>query len=218
MSDLTPHVLNVYTHIGFGVGALGMGLAPILSAKGGRFHRAAGRVFAWLTLVVLATALIGIVFFNPPAALVAAFVAATYQYLGGLRALQLKDRGPGWLDALLALAGLGACVALFVFMGPGTPSWTPALGYSIIGFTLLIVVYDLSRHFWREAWLKHARHYDHGIKLTGSYFAMMSAGVGNVFRDWQPWSQVGPSAVGTLVMIVLAVAYATRKSRVRAPA
>lgn len=96
-------------------------------------------------------------------------------------------------------------------MGSGTKSWTPAIGYSTLGFVCAVALYDLSRHFWRNAWLKHARSLDHGLKMTGAYFAMMSAGVGNVLRDLQPWSQVGPSMLGIFVMIGFTIAYFSRR-------
>jgi hypothetical protein len=46
--------------------------------------------------------------------------------------------------------------------------------------------------------------------MTSAYFAMMSAGIGNVFRDWQPWSQVGPSVVGVLVIVAILISSARR--------
>ncbi len=207
------HVLNVWLHIAAGATALAVGAIPLLSAKGGRLHRTTGKVFVAIGAVVLGTALVGNVLYDPPAPLVAATMAAGYQYLSSLRALALRVRGPGWIDAILALAGLAGSVALLVYMGSGTKSWSPAIGYSTLGFTSAIALYDLSRHLWRDAWLSHARPLDHGLKMTGAYFAMMSAGVGNVFSDFQPWSQVGPSMLGVIVMIVLTVAYLTRKAR-----
>lgn len=204
---VTFHLANVVVHVGVGALALAAGAVALLSAKGGTLHRRAGRVFTWIAAVTLVTAVIGDMLYHPPGALVAATLGFGYQYLSSLRALASKTRGPGFIDAALALAGLGGCAALFVFMGPGTASWTPAIGYSIIGFTSTLVLYDLSRYFWARTWLLHARRLDHGIKMTGAYFAMMSAGVGNIFRDFQPLSQVGPSILGLVVMLALAVAY-----------
>lgn len=210
------HLASVWIHIGAGVIALAVGAIPLLAAKGGLLHRRAGRGFVAIGAVVFASALIGIVFFDPPPPLVAAGLTASYQYLSSLRALHLSRQGPQLLDAVLALAGLAAAAALFVFMGPGTASWTPALGYSVIGVIGIIALYDLSRHFWARTWLAHARPLDHGLKMTGAYFAMMSAGVGNVFRDWQPWSQVVPSLLGVLVLIALVVTYAMHRKDPRA--
>jgi uncharacterized membrane protein len=208
---MNAHETNVWIHVGAGAIALAVGAIPLLSTKGGLLHRRAGSAFVALGAVVLASALVGIVFFDPPAPLVAAGLTAGYQYLSSLRALHLRKRGPQLLDAVLALAGLAAAAALFLFMGTGTASWTPALGYSVIGVVAIIALYDLSRHFWAHTWLTHVRPLDHGLKMTSAYFAMMSAGIGNVFRDWQPWSQIGPSVLGTLVIIAILITYSTRR-------
>lgn len=60
--------------------------------------------------------------------------------------------------------------------------------------------------------LARARPLDHGLKMTGAYFALASAG--NLFRDLQPWSQVGPSILGFAVRIALALAYLSRNGLV----
>lgn len=204
------HETNVWIHVGAGMIALAVGVVPLLSAKGGWLHRRAGDAFVAVGAVVLASALIGIVFFDPPAPLIAAGLTAGYQYLSSLRALHLRNQSPQMVDAVLALAGLAAAAALFVFMGTGTSSWTPALGYSVIGVVGIVALYDLSRHFWAKTWLAHARPLDHGLKMTSAYFAMASAGVGNLFRDWQPWSQVGPSVVGVIVIVAILIGTAMR--------
>jgi len=201
------HTVNVWVHVACGAAALAVGLIPLLAPKGGRVHRRFGRWFVRVAAAVLLTAVIGDVLFAPPAALIAATLAAGYQYLSSLRALALRDRGPGFADAALALAGLGACLALYLRTGPGTPEWTPAIGYSTIFYVAFVAAYDISRHFWRRAWLVHVRPLDHGLKMTGAWFAMLSAGAGNIFREFQPWSQVGPSMLGLAAMLVLALAY-----------
>lgn len=206
------HAFNVILHIAAGVAALIVGLIPMAAAKGGATHVWSGRVFASLGVFVFATAIIGVSLFDPPGPLVAATFAGGYQFVSSIRALQLKRHGPQTIDALLAIACLIAIAALLFTMGEGTRSWTPAIGYSTLGFLALIAVYDLSRHAWSSAWLTHARIYDHGVKMTGAYFAMLSAGVGNVFRDYQPWSQVGPSALGIIVILALVWSYARRRS------
>lgn len=205
------HLAHIWIHVGAGLICLAVGAVPLLARKGGPLHRYAGRAFVAIGAVVLSSSLVGIVFFDAPSPLVAAALAAGYQYLSSLRALRLSGRGPQLLDAALALAGLGGVAALFVFMGPGTASWTPALGYSLIGVVAIVAIYDLSRHFWARAWLKHARPLDHGLKMAGAYFGMMSAGVGNLFREWQPLSQFGPSVLGVVVLIVLVITHTRRR-------
>ena len=54
------------------------------------------------------------------------------------------------------------------------------IGYSTAGYVGTIAVYDLTRSFWSRTWLLYARPLDHGLKMTGCYFAMLSAGAGNL--------------------------------------
>ena len=159
---------------------------------------------------MLATALVGIVAGTAPTALAAVTLSAGYQYVGNLRALALRDRGPGWPDALLAVGAIAIADALLLRTGSATASWPPALAYSTLGYFAGIVAYDLSRHAWPRQWLRRARPLDHGLKMTGMYFAMASAGAGNLLPAWQPWSQGLPSAIGTLVMVVFAGSYLRR--------
>ncbi len=41
----------------------------------------------------------------------------------------------------------------------------------------------------------------------------MSAGFGNVFRDWQPFSQFGPSTLGLILALIFAVRYRNPEAR-----
>jgi hypothetical protein len=160
---------------------------------------------------VVTSALSGVAFFDHPDALAAAALSVAYQYVGGLRSLSRFRAGPDRLDAVMACGLLLAAGALMLRMGPGAAPWTPALGYSVLGFVGAVAVYDLSRHFWAETWRAHVRPIDHGLKMTGAYFAMLSAGLGNLAPGLGPWSATVPSAVGTLVMIAFGVTYARRK-------
>jgi hypothetical protein len=216
-SGLDWHALNVAVHVTAGAVGLLVGIVPMVAKKGSPLHRALGRAFVPCATLALVTATVGVVFFDPPPALGAATLTAGYQFVGGLRSLHLRDRGPGLLDALLAVACLGACAWLVTAMGSGTQSWPPAIGYATAGFLSLVALYDLSRHAWPGVWLSHARPLDHGLKMTSAYFAMLSAGTGNILRDYQPLSQVGPSVLGVGVAVLLAASYLRgRKTSARA--
>jgi uncharacterized membrane protein len=204
--------INIVVHVGMGACGLIVGLVPLLSFKGGKLHRRSGRIFAVFAGVVLLTALLADVFLKQPIALLAASLSATYQYCGSLRALYLRSRGPGVLDAAMAGIALAACATLLHAMNGGTASWSPMIGYSTAGFVSAIAVYDLSRSFWSRSWLRYARPLDHGLKMTGCYFAMLSAGAGNLLKHFQPWSQILPSSIGMCVMVVLTIAYVRRRS------
>ena len=202
-----PHALNVWSHIGTGALALLIGLVPLFSRKGGPLHRWSGRTTVGLGAVVLTSAVIADILFDPPAPLVAATLSAGYQYLSGLRTLALQRAGPGMPDIALALTGLGLVAVLGLHMGSGNASWPPAIGYATIGFITTIILYDLSRHLWIETWRRHVRLLDHGVKMIGFYFAMLSAGSGNLLEQFQPVSQVLPSAIGMVAMIGFVVWY-----------
>ena len=202
-----PHQINVWTHIAAGAVALAVGLVPLFSRKGGPLHRWSGRVTAGLGVLVLGSATLATLLFNPPAPLMAATLSAGYQYLSGLRTLMLNRRGPGLPDALLALAGLGLSALILFQMGQGSTSWSPAFGYATIGFLSAITLYDLSRFFWISTWYRNVRSLDHGVKMIGFYFAMLSAGAGNLLAELQPLSQILPSVMGMVALIGFVIWY-----------
>ncbi len=208
------HITNIVTHVGTGAAALCVGLFALFSRKGGWLHRRAGWVTAGLGGVALFTASLAIIFFHPPAPLVAATLSAGYQYLSGLRSACLRRGGLGWPDVALALTGLALVALLVHLMGSGTRSWSPAIGYSTMGFVTVMAVYDLSRPFWFRVWQVHVRPLDHGVKMIGFYFAMMSAGAGNLLAQWQPLSQVLPAMIGMLTMVGFVIYYSLRPVRV----
>ena len=204
---IDAHHYNVLAHVSAGGLALFVGAVPLFTRKGGPLHRWSGRTAAALGFVVLASATIADLVFSPSAPLVAATLTAGYQYLSGLRTLSLGRRGPVAADAVLALCGLGAAMLIAFDMGQGTGSWTPQIGYSTIGFLAVVTLYDLSRHLWIAGWLRHVRPLDHGVKMIGFYFAMMSAGAGNLLAEFQPLSQLAPSALGVATMVGFVVWY-----------
>ena len=210
------HIANIVTHVGAGAAALVAGLFALFSRKGGWLHRRAGWVTASLGGVALVTAILAILLFHPPAPLVAATLSASYQYLSGLRSARLRRGGLGWPDIGLALAGLALVALLVHLMGSGTRSWSPAIGYSTMGFITIMALYDLSRPAWFRVWQARVRPLDHGVKMIGFYFAMMSAGAGNLLAQWQPLGQVLPAMFGMLTMVGFVIYYSLRPVRLPA--
>lgn len=212
---IDAHMLNILTHVATGALALLIGLIPLFSRKGGPMHRWTGRATAAFGAAALSTAVLAVILFQPPAPLVAATLTAGYQYLSGLRTLSLKRRGPHLPDTLLALLGVGLALLVAVQMGQGTASWTPAIGYTTIGYLLTMTAYDLSRPFWVAVWYRRVRPLDHGVKMIGFYFAMLSAGTGNLLEQWQPLSQVLPSVLGMGAMVGFVIWYSLHPIRPR---
>jgi hypothetical protein len=48
--------------------------------------------------------------------------------------------------------------------------------------------------------------------MTNVYFGMLSAGLGNTLREFQPWSQLLPTALGLLVVAALVLTHMRRVS------
>ncbi len=197
------HSLNILVHLSAGVLALGLGLFPLLSAKGSRLHMMSGWLFVAAGIFVIGGAIIGVTFFPQPVPLMMVTLAASYQFIAGLRSLPRFGPGLNLFDALWALCALAGCAAIAMGMSHGSRSWSPAIGYGTMAFLIPVALYDLSRHFWAGAWRGSVRLIDHGLKMTGAYFAMASAGLGNLARGWQPWSQFVPSIFGLFVMGLL---------------
>lgn len=200
------HHANVALHIAAGTIGIVLGLIALVARKGSRVHRAFGRRFTWAAGIVVATAVFGLLVFGTFPALAAVTLTVGYQLTSSLRTLRRHAAGPSRFDAELAAATLAAVVALFVTMGPGDASWTPQIGYPTLGFLAAICIFDLSRGLWLARWRAFWT-LDHGIKMSNALFGMMSAGLGNLLPQYQPWTQVGPSFIGTGVGIALVAIY-----------
>jgi uncharacterized membrane protein len=201
------HNANLFIHLASGALATVFGVVCLAGTKGGRWHRRAGRIVVPLAVLVAATAVVGILLSLSRTALVAVTLSASYQLAGSLRALALKERKPSSPDVFLALLALCAALLIGTFMGSDNASFTPVIGYSALAFVSMVALYDLGRHRWSlERW-RQIRPLDHGLKMTGFFFAMISAGAGNLLRGAQPWSGVVPSVVGTVLMAWFAIRY-----------
>lgn len=213
---MTPlHTANVALHVVAASFALLAGVVSLFSKKGGPAHRRAGKYLLPAAIVAAVTAVIGVIVDPSRPALTAITISATYQLVSGMRALWLRGRGDrplGLFDAMIAVSGFGAALWLLFTMGPGTPSFTPAIGYSAVGYVTLLCCYDLSRYAWQETWKRKVWPIDHGLKMVGFYFALVSAAAGNLLRDFQPWSQVIPSAVGVAALLIFAAQFFRREA------
>jgi hypothetical protein len=209
----TLHSLNIIIHVTAASLALIAGTVSLFSAKGGHLHRRAGKFVFPAAVIATVAAVIGIAIDPSRAALNAITLSAGYQLVSGMRALWLRglwDRPLNAGDAAIAFGGLGFSAWLLLTVGPGTPSFPPAMAYTAVGFVALSACYDLSRFAWQDLWKRRIWPIDHGLKMVGFYFALMSAAAGNLLRGFQPWSQLVPSVAGTLALAAFAVLYFRR--------
>lgn len=198
-----PHTANIVLHVGAGSLALALGLVMLARRKGTPAHRRRGRLFLVLYFTVIATAALGFVFFRPDPALAAITLLSAYLIWSGWRTILRGAASPSRLDgaAALAAAASGLALALYAHGGAGA-FWKPAVTGPIAFALLLWGIYDLARLFFPAHWRHRIWRLEHGLKLIAAVGALASAGLGTVFPQFAPWSQVGPSIAATAFCVL----------------
>jgi uncharacterized membrane protein len=209
-------------HIATGLGAVAVGIAPILTHKGSRAHRLAGRAFAGLMAVLLACAW-AMTAIKTNTYLLALSASATLTLFSGLRVLGRKrpdlrrsDRATA-LDwaVTLALASVGLIILALVLSGrsSGPPAISLALVYaafSMGGWDAWRFARPTDWPFSPELW-----RYEHLWKMLGAYSAVLSAFAGNFLTAVPPpWSALWPTLLfQSLTVIWIAALIARRRRR-----
>jgi len=197
------HALNLSVHVGAGIAGILLGIAMLARPKGTPWHRSRGRIFAACVLVVTATAALGSIFFRFMPLFVVLTVLTLYQLVSGWRAVRNKQAGPSAFDAVWTIAAVAATLLLLpvLFSASTHSNGQPIVVLSTLGALALILAYDLLRWLFPRRWFATLWAYEHVYKLVASFSALLSAFAGNVIRFGQPWSQILPSAAGTLLII-----------------
>jgi hypothetical protein len=205
------HHTNILLHIIAGSAALLLGLAALLTSKGGRIHRKSGRLFLRLMIVVIITGLAGVFVFHRNSFLLVITALSGYFGFSGYRVLCNRDNRPRTLDisiAILALASTGYFLYYFRQIGM---IWSPVIIFSTISTLIALVVFDLVRYLIPSQTYGRLWFYEHIVKMIGAFTALLSAFTGTVFPKYQPYSQFLPSVFGTLLQIGF-VLYYSRKN------
>ena len=219
---MSIYSLFLAIHIAAGFGAIVAGVAPILTRKGSRAHRLAGRTFAVFMAVLLACAWV-MTAIKMNTYLLALSASASLTLLSGLRVLGRKrpdlrrsDRATAldW-SVTLTIAGVGLLVLWMVVTGRsvGPAAIAMALVYSTLGMTS----WDLWRFLRPTDWpfSPELWRYEHLWKMLGAYSAVLSAFSGNFLRILPPpWSALWPTLLfQTLTLIWIVVLVMQRRRR-----
>ncbi len=213
-------------HIGTGMVAVAVGLLPLLTRKGGRLHRLAGRAFALFmaTLLVCAWVMTALDFRTYFAALSA---TATITLFSGVRVLRRKrpdlrrqDRA-GWLDWIVTLGVILVGLLVLSLLLTGRSDGPPAVSWALVYASLTYGGWDLLRFlrptdwpFSPDLWM-----YEHLAKMLSAYGAVLSAFSGNFLTILPaPWSQLWPTLVFQPLAIAWIISLAIKRSRLRSPA
>ncbi|NJC39891.1 putative membrane protein [Brevundimonas alba] len=214
-------------HITAGLLAVLVGIVPIITRKGSRLHRLAGRVFVVLMATLLACAwLMTAIHFN--AYFLALSATASMTLFSGVRVLRRKrpdlrreDRARP-LDWVFTLSVVGVGVWTLVLVVTGRTGATAPVAASLAYAALLYGGWDLWRFarptdwpFSPELWT-----YEHLAKMMGAYGAVLAAFSGNFMTFLPtPWSQLWPSLLlQPLVIGWIALMIVRKRSRRLVPA
>lgn len=186
---------------------MALGVLILASAKGDIRHRRRGRAFLAFMSVVIATAALGAIFFRAAPTLVAITGLVAYLVVSGLRAG--SGMAPGAVDLLLGVVALASGLAFLVYLLSGaSPFWRPQTTIPTAVTLMVVACYDLARLAF-PAWRSRIYPLEHGLKMMMAFAGLVSAAFGTLAPAWQPWSQIGPS----VVMSIVAVAYVLLRGR-----
>jgi uncharacterized membrane protein len=213
----TLHQLNLATHIAAGTCALALGLALLARQKGTAWHRRVGRWYAALAGVVAVTAVIGMTVFRFLPLFVVLTLLTTALLLSGWRDAIRKAARPSWVDGLGTVLTLALAIALVPVLTAAnhTGSSQPVVVRSTLGALGVVLAWDSARFFFPVRWHASLWLPAHVYKLVSSLSAMASALLGNTWRAGQPWSQIAPSVMGSLVIIWFVVRIARQGASAR---
>lgn len=208
--DSIPQTINIVLHVVCGTAALVLGLVQLFAAKGGDRHRRLGLLFGYFVWAVVATAAIGLVLFEFRAFLAVLTLLVAYWTYSGLRATRTRERGPKGQDALASVLGLAAVAAFCYWLPYVRTPWVPAITYSTLATMATVAFYDLSRFLFPIRWHASLWPCEHIVKMLGAHAAIVSAFAGTMLAAFQPFSQVAPSVVWTLLQVGFLVQYRRR--------
>ena len=209
---LFAHRTNILVHVIAGSIALLLGVAALVTKKGGKNHKRSGNIFLGLLIVVIITGFVGVFVFGRNTFLLVITVLSGYFGFSGYRALQTKSNKPQLVDVCVAIGSLiSVFYFLYYFRSIGM-IWSPLIIYSTVGTLLMVISYDFIRYFIPASRYGGLWFYEHIFKMIGAFTALLSAFSGTVFSNYQPYSQFLPSVFGTVLQIGF-IAYYYRKNK-----
>jgi uncharacterized membrane protein len=208
-----------------GSAAVLVGLVPLVSNKGGAFHRRWGTRFMRIMVVVIGSAVTLTLIGRSPyfAGLTASALLTVFS---GWRVLQRRrpdlsseDRAKA-IDWVVTL-GCTAVAFLLLYLGhSGRVTANLPVLLSLAYGTLLYAAWDiwrfvapLSAPFSPQLWL-----YEHIVKIIGAYFATVAAFSGSVLHFLpSPWKQLWAVSLGQILAVAFVLRYRNRTRRSRLP-
>jgi hypothetical protein len=207
------HLSNITIHVLAGSSALILGTIALISKKGQGWHTKSGNLFMKVMAVIIFTGLLGVFAFGRNTILLVITVLSAYYAFSGYRTLQTKSNEPKTLDIAVAILSISTALYFLYYFKKIGFYWSPTTTYATIGGLFTIVTYDLCRYLIPKAKYGKIWLYEHIYKMIGAFTALLAAFSGTVFPDYKPYSQVLPSAFGTVLAIGFLVYYIRKNKR-----
>jgi len=210
---LTLHHINIIVHVISGSLALLTAFVILVINKGRTVHRLLGKAFLVLMCITVVTGLIGVIVFGRNTFLLVITILSGYMAFSGYRAVKYKANKPRFLDIIIALLAIGSVAYFLYFFKSIGMIWSPVIIYSTVGYLIMMVIYDLARYLFSTQLYARLWMHEHILKMISAFSGLLSAFVGTVFSNYQPYSQFLPSILGTLIAIGFMITYQTGKKR-----
>lgn len=208
------HQANILIHVVSGCVALLLGLFILVTAKGTNRHCKAGRFFLITLSVVIFTSLAGVFLFKLSQFLFIITLISGYEAWSGYRVIKNKQTGPRGFDYLVSFLVLLSGIVFHLYFWASKPNWSPVIIYSTLMWLYILCSYDLLRYFLKKSFQIKAYVYEHIVKVVGALAAICSAFLGTILPEYQPFSQIGPSTIGFILILFLSFQYSQKKQRI----
>lgn len=215
------HQLNILIHVLAGTLALIIGLVALVAPKHSYRHVRFGRCFLYLLAVVVGSGFMGWIFFRSNPFLLMLTLLSGYVGYAGWRSVRLREKKSSRFDLLVALFAITIGLLYLGHIRQADANWNPVVIYSTLGALCLVATYDILKYVWLYPYLKKWWIYEHIYKMVSAFSAIFSAFIGTVLPDYKPYSQIGPSSLCMLLIVILiwkqALAGKKRKGRHEIP-
>lgn len=196
------HNINILIHVIAGMIAMFIAIGAYASKKGGKNHRLFGRVFLILMAVVIFTALNGVLLFRDRPFLTVVTMLSFYTSYSGYRVLKTKNKGFQWIDFIVMVLVFAVGISFIFKMESANILWDSKVIYYLLLYVFAITGFDMIR-FFRPNLISNPRFWvcDHIYKMTASFTALVSAGAGTVFSEYEPLNQIVPAMFSTVWLV-----------------
>jgi uncharacterized membrane protein len=194
------HQINIGIHAFIGTLAIIIGIIAVWYNKNAIVHKKWGTYFVVLLSMVVVTGFIGFLFFRKDPFLSMLTILSGYVGYAGFRAVKLKEKKGHTIDIAIAIFSLSLGIVFIWYLTEGQDSWNVSVVLSTLIALAIVTIYDIIKYFFLFSYLKKWWLYEHIYKMISAFSALTSAFAGNVWRDFHPYSQLGPSIIGTFLI------------------